>query len=48
MGPVTQKIIKAWNELVGLDFIAQSKEYLKEMGSDAYKGTTMYRFGKKD
>lgn len=46
-GPVTQKIIDAWNELVGLDFIAQAKEYLKEMGDDAYAGTTMYRFGKK-
>jgi branched-chain amino acid aminotransferase len=47
IGPITQKIIKAWNELVGLDYIAQAKEYLKEMGSDGYSGTTMYRFGNK-
>jgi branched-chain amino acid aminotransferase len=47
IGPVTQKIINAWNELVGLDFIAQAKEFLKEMGSDGYSGTTMYRFGNK-
>ncbi|MFC1677056.1 aminotransferase class IV [Planctomycetota bacterium] len=46
-GPVTKKLINAWNELVGLDFIAQAKEYLKEMGSDGYNGTTTYRFGSK-
>lgn len=46
-GPITQKIINAWNELVGLDFIAQAKEYLKEMGADGYSGTTMYSFGNK-
>ena len=47
VGPITKKIIEAWNELVGLDFIAQAKDYHKEMGADAYKGTTTYRFGKK-
>ncbi len=47
MGPVTAKLFKSWNEMVGLDIIKQAKEYLKEMGSDAYNGTTMYRFGKK-
>ena len=47
-GPITKKIIQAWNELVGLDFIAQAKEYLKEIGADGYKGTTTYRFAKKD
>jgi len=31
IGPVTMKIIQAWNELVGLDFIARAKEYLKEI-----------------
>jgi len=47
-GPITKKLITAWNELVGLDYIAQAREYLNEMGSDGYKGTTMYRFvGKK-
>jgi branched-chain amino acid aminotransferase len=46
-GAVTQKIIEAWNELIGLDFIAQAKEYLVEMGDDAYSGTTTYRFGSK-
>ena len=45
IGPITQKIIEAWNGLVGLDFIAQAKEYLVEMGDDAYSGTTTYRFG---
>jgi branched-chain amino acid aminotransferase len=45
-GPITKKIIGAWNELVGLDFIAQAKEWVKEMGSDGYQGVTMYRFGK--
>ena len=44
-GPITNKIIEAWNDLVGLDFIAQAKECLKELGDDAYKGTTTYRFG---
>ena len=46
-GPVTKNIINAWNELAGLDFIAQAKVYLKEMGSEAYEGTTMYHFGDK-
>lgn len=46
-GPITQKIIDAWCELVGLDFIAQARTYLAEMGDDAYSGTTMYRFGNK-
>ena len=46
-GPVTQKLIDAWNDSVGLDIIAQAKEYLEEMGADAYEGTTTYRFGKK-
>ena len=45
VGPITKKLIEAWNDLVGLDFIAQAKEYLKEMGDDAYRGTTTYRFG---
>ena len=48
IGPITRKIIEAWNNLVGLDFIAQAKEYLKEIGADGYKGTTTYRFAKKD
>ena len=48
MGPMTQKLFQAWNEFVGLDIIAQARGYLQEMGSDAYSGTTMYRFGKKD
>lgn len=47
-GPVTKKLIQAWNEFVGLDFIEQAKGFLKEMGADAYQGTSMYRFGKKD
>jgi len=46
-GPITKRLIQAWNELVGLDFIAQAKGYLKEMGDEGYKGTTTYRFGKK-
>ena len=46
-GPVTRKMIAAWNDLVGLDFIAQAREYLAEMGDDAYSGTTTYRFGRK-
>ena len=45
MGPITKKLVAAWNEFVGLDFIAQAKEYYREMGGDAYEGTTMYRFG---
>ena len=47
-GPITRRIIEAWNELVGLDFIAQAKEYMKEIGSDGYSGTTTYRFGHQD
>ena len=46
-GPITTRVINAWNELVGLDYIAQAKEYVREMGSDGYHGTTMYRFGTK-
>ena len=46
-GPITSKLINAWNELVGLDYIVQAREYVKEMGSDGYNGTTMYRFGNK-
>jgi branched-chain amino acid aminotransferase len=46
-GAITKRIVEAWNELVGLDFIAQAKEYFKEMGDDAYRGTTTYRFVKK-
>ena len=34
IGPVAGNIVKAWNDLVGLDFIAQAKEYLQEMGAD--------------
>lgn len=45
IGPVTQKIFDAWNKLVGLDIVAQARGYLEEMGSDAYEGTTTYRFG---
>ena len=45
-GPVTQKLIDAWCELVGLDFIAQAQQYLAEASDDAYSGVTMYRFGK--
>jgi len=48
MGPITNRILEAWNELVGLDIVAQAKEYLKEIGDEAYQGTTMYRFGKRD
>ena len=47
-GSITGKIIGAWNELVGLDFIAQAGEYLKEIGADGYKGTTTYHFAAKD
>ena len=46
-GPITTRLINAWNELVGLDYIAQAQQYLKEMGADGYNGTTMYRFGQK-
>ncbi len=47
MGPVTFRLAQAWNELVGLDFIAQARGYLAEMGDEAYHGTTMYRFTEK-
>ena len=47
-GPVTKRIIDAWCDLVGLDFIAQARQWLQEIGADAYQGTTTYRFGKKD
>ena len=43
---VTSRLIAAWNQLVGLDFIGQAKPYQAEMGDDAYTGTTTYRFGK--
>lgn len=46
IGPITHKLIAAWNEMVGLDFIEQAKGYLAEIGDDAYAGTTMYRFGR--
>ena len=47
MTPMTRKLIAAWNELVGLDFIGQAKAYLGEMGAGGYEGTTTYRFGGK-
>ena len=28
-GPLTQRLIKAWSELVGVDIVAQSDEYAK-------------------
>ena len=43
-GPVTQRIIDAWCDLVGLDFIAQAKRYVEGIDGETYKGTTMYRF----
>jgi len=46
-GPITRRLIAAWNDLVGLDYIAQAREYLEETGDDAYCGTTTYRFGTK-
>ncbi len=45
VGPVTKRIIQAWNDLVKLDFIAQAKEWFQKMGADGYHGTTTYRFG---
>lgn len=48
IGPITKRIIDAWNELVGLDFIAQARAYLQEEGADAYEGTTTYRFRNAD
>ena len=35
IGPVTKKLVEAWNDLVGLDFIAQAKAYLEEIRSKA-------------
>ena len=46
-GPITQAIIDAWCDMVGVDFIAQAKQYVDEIDIDVYKGTTMYRFGAK-
>ncbi|MDO9464723.1 MAG: aminotransferase class IV [bacterium] len=47
MGTITKKLFKAWDKMVGLNIMGQAKQYLEEMGSTAYKGTTMYRFGVK-
>jgi len=47
MGPITRELMRAWNELVGLDIVEQAMGFLKEMGSDSYNGTTMYGFGRK-
>jgi len=46
-GPITRKLFKAWDKMVGLNIMEQAKKYLEEMGSSAYNGTTMYRFGVK-
>ena len=35
IGPVAKKLVEAWNDLVGLDFIAQAKAYLEEMRQEA-------------
>jgi len=35
IGPVAKKLVETWNDLVGLDFIAQAKAYLEEMRSKA-------------
>ena len=34
-GTVTKKLIGAWNDYVGLDYIARAREYLRELDSDA-------------
>ncbi len=47
VGPVTGKLIDAWNGFVGLDFIAQARKYLGEMDSEVHEGTTTYRYGGK-
>jgi branched-chain amino acid aminotransferase len=44
-GSVTQAIIDAWCDLVGVDFIEQAKRYVEGGDGETYKGTTMYRFG---
>ena len=46
-GAITNRLIEAWNESVRVDFIGQAKEYLVEMGDEAGKGTTTYRFGRR-
>jgi branched-chain amino acid aminotransferase len=42
-GPVFARIIKAWSDNVGVDIIAQTKAFAKEVGQAA-SGTTTYRF----
>jgi branched-chain amino acid aminotransferase len=29
-GPVTRRLIKAWSEMVGVDIIAQAKDYARQ------------------
>ena len=46
MGPVTKRLLAEWSKEVGVDIVAQTKAFAKEVGD--LSGTNIYRFEKKD
>ena len=42
-GPVFRRLLGAWSEEVGVDIVAQTKEFAAEVG-DALSGTNIYRY----
>ena len=47
VGPVFKRLLEAWSKDVGVDIVAQAKEFAARVG-DALKGTSMYRFAGED
>jgi branched-chain amino acid aminotransferase len=45
MGPITKRLITEWGQRVGVDIIAQAREFVADMGNDAYGLTNPYSFG---
>lgn len=44
-GPVTQRVIDAWSESVGVDIVAQAKRFADRNAAVAQSGPTPYRMG---
>jgi len=47
-GPITSRLLDAWGKRVGVDIVAQARQYAHETGSAAYGGTNPYRFSDPD
>ena len=46
IGPMTQKLLDAWSEDVGVDIVEQTTRYAARTKASATAGTTPYRFNK--